>query len=259
MKRISTLAVLTAAVWATLGGGVAFAETLEERVSKLESKVAALEATLKGVTRTETGVGGKPTIQFSEENVQIVNGAGSTYAHPNGVGNLVLGYDAKPQTQTGSHDLVVGDGHTFTGSGSAVFGFINKALENYEFVAGADNIAAGPAASVSSGAANEAHATYSSVSGGSGNHAYGYASWVGGGERNSASGEWSSVGGGNNNIAMGNRSSVSGGAKNKALGANSWVGGGEENLAESPFSSIYGGEKIPCPGVERPVELCAKP
>src|SRR5262249_41187818 len=142
MKRISMLAVLAAAVWTTLGGGVAFGETLEERVSKLESKVAALEATLKGVTRTETGVGGKPTIQFSGVNVQVVNGAGKT-ATANGEGNLVIGYDAFPKTQTGSHDLVVGDGNGFTGSGSVVFGSFNNALENSEFVTGSGNAAAG--------------------------------------------------------------------------------------------------------------------
>src|SRR5262249_22238431 len=137
MKRISMLAVLAAAVWATLGGGVAFGETLEERVSKLESKVASLEATLKGVTRNETGVGGKPTIQFSGVNVQLVNGAGSTYTQ-NGSGNLVLGYDAvaPSRPQTGSHDLVIGDQNVFMGSASAVFGDVNAALKNNEFVAG---------------------------------------------------------------------------------------------------------------------------
>src|SRR5262245_34150527 len=45
MKRTSMLAVLTAAVWATLGGGVAFGESpLEERVKALEAKAAASES-----------------------------------------------------------------------------------------------------------------------------------------------------------------------------------------------------------------------
>src|SRR5262245_49721639 len=127
MKRINTLAVLTAAVWATLGGGVALAETLEERVSKLESKVAALEATLKGVTRNEAGVGGKPTIQFSGVNVQVVNGSGSTYT-ANGLGNLMLGYGTS-STAGGSHDLVIGNSNSFTGSGDAVIGEYDSATK----------------------------------------------------------------------------------------------------------------------------------
>jgi hypothetical protein len=78
------LAVLTAAVWATLGGGVAFGESLEGRVTKLEgkmaavesraatleSKVAVLEATLKGVTQSGN------TIDFSGVNVKVDNGKG---------------------------------------------------------------------------------------------------------------------------------------------------------------------------------------
>jgi hypothetical protein len=72
MKRISMLAVVTMAVWVTLGGSAAFAATpLEERVEKLEKKVEALEATLSGVARH----GG--TLEFSGMNVQIDNGTES--------------------------------------------------------------------------------------------------------------------------------------------------------------------------------------
>jgi hypothetical protein len=43
----------------------------------------------------EKGIAGKPTIQFSGVNVQIVNGEGKT-ASVNGDGNLVIGYDENP-------------------------------------------------------------------------------------------------------------------------------------------------------------------
>src|SRR5947208_2181836 len=61
-------------------------------------------------TYVPSGVGGKPTVQFSAVNVQIVSGSGSTTATVNGEGNLVIGYAENPgnHSQAGSHDLVVG-------------------------------------------------------------------------------------------------------------------------------------------------------
>src|SRR5207245_2416090 len=52
------------------------------------------------------GVGRKPTIQVSGANLQIVNGEGKT-ATTNGAGNLIIGYDESPGTQSGSHDLIL--------------------------------------------------------------------------------------------------------------------------------------------------------
>src|ERR1700733_14711988 len=42
-----------------------------------------------GPTYVASGVGGKPTVEFSAVNVQIVSGSGSTSATVNGRGNLV--------------------------------------------------------------------------------------------------------------------------------------------------------------------------
>ena len=48
-------------------------------------------------------------------NVQIVDGTGDTGGTPNGLGNLIVGYNASSgDTRTGSHNLVVGDLHTYT-------------------------------------------------------------------------------------------------------------------------------------------------
>ena len=45
----------------------------------------------------------------------------------NGTGNLVLGYDEKPGTQTGSHNLLLGGtGNSYTSYGGIVGGFSNK-------------------------------------------------------------------------------------------------------------------------------------
>jgi hypothetical protein len=105
-------------------------------------------------TYVSSGVGGKPTVEFSTVNVQIVDGSGSTSA-VNGTGNLVLGYDELARTQTGSHDLVLGEDQQFTGYS--------------ELVAGYDSTVSGKYASVLGGYKNTAKSAYSTVSGGCSN------------------------------------------------------------------------------------------
>ncbi len=65
-----------------------------------------------------------PTIVFSGVNVQIVSGTGATDATPNGAGNLIVGYNTigPLDDQTGSHNLIVGDGHEFVGYGGVAVG-----------------------------------------------------------------------------------------------------------------------------------------
>jgi hypothetical protein len=165
-----------------------------------------------------SGVGGKPTIQFSGVNVQIVNGEGST-GTTNGAGNLVIGYDANSggHEQTGSHNLVLGKEQTFTSFGG--------------IVAGAFNTISGEFASVTGGEENSATAFMSSVSGGA---------------ENGASGAWSSISGGVANVTTAPSSSVSGGILNKNLGHNSWIGGGRQNevASEVGFASVFGGNGL---------------
>ena len=164
----------------------------------------------------ETGVAGRPTIQFSGVNVQIVSGSGSTGGAVNGEGNLVIGYDENPglHAQTGSHDLVLGEEQTFTSFGGILAGRVNTI--------------SGPFASVTSGLEDIASGEGSSVSGG---------------QRNRASGLDSSVGGGQLNEA-GFIGSVSGGAQNKASRGSSWVGGGKENNAAAEYAAIFGGKGL---------------
>lgn len=68
------------------------------------------------------GVDGKATVQFSGVNVQIIDGSGST-STVNGTGNLVLGYDDTLGTQTGSHDLILGENQSYTSYGEIVGGY----------------------------------------------------------------------------------------------------------------------------------------
>jgi hypothetical protein len=195
---------------------------------------------------------------FTGANVFIVNGQGTT-ASANGVGNLVVGYNEPPnpppvffctdgqfldqascvaagdvwgntQRLLGSHNVVVGKGHSFTRFGGLVVG--NTSVINRDF------------ASVSGGEFNIASGISSSVSGGQGNAATGQSSSISGGLGNVATGEISSVSGGGGNNATGQSSSISGGDGSVASGQSSSVSGGGGNLASGAFSSVSGGLRL---------------
>jgi hypothetical protein len=177
-------------------------------------------------------VGNSPTVQFAGApgtgvNVQIVNGKGST-ASDNGAGNLVIGYNESPGTQTGSHNLLLG-----TGQSDTSYGGID---------AGTNNALIGPDASILGGSGNTA---------GAGPGA-GIGATVSGGSNNRATGTSSSVSGGQNNLAAVQFGSITGGCDNLTgigtvpsttcnSGGTETVAGGEYNRASDQFSSITGG------------------
>jgi hypothetical protein len=178
-------------------------------------------------------------VYFTGCNVNVQNGSGLT-ATDNKLGNLIVGYNyTTGQDRSGSHNLVIGDEHSYSSHGG--------------FVAGISNTISGAFASVSGGTNNTAAGFIASVSGGNNNNAIGGMSWVGGGFSNNASGGLSSITGGQSNIASGEVSSVSGGQCNKAgagpaqactadtSGNIQWVGGGVNNLASGSESSVTGG------------------
>lgn len=177
----------------------------EGPISRLSDPEAEkLLAVLPYIKYVASGVGGKPTIQFSGANVQVVSGGGKT-EETNGVGNLIIGYDEIARMQTGSNNLVLGAGQEYTSYG-AVLG-------------GAENTASGPFSDVF----------------GLGSHATGALSSVSGGRVNTASGGDSSVSGGFGNEASNGAASVSGGYGNVASGGDSSVLGGKENKVETEF------------------------
>jgi hypothetical protein len=150
---------------------------LTARVSDLEGANTELQARLTGVSRV--AVGGRDTLRFSGMNLQVVSGTGATDGTPNGLGNVIIGYNAQRDPaaeRSGSHTLVVGDQHEWTSFGGLLAGF--------------HNTASGDWASVSGGGFNHASGTYASVSGGSANRASGNQASVLGGFNSTASGEW---------------------------------------------------------------------
>jgi hypothetical protein len=161
-----------------------------------------------------SGIDGKPTVQFSGANVQIISGASGPNKLlkeevANGAGNLVIGYDAGAGTQTGSNNLVLGTyGQTYTSAGTFLGGFSNSTTD-----------------------------TFAAVLGGTNNSASGYLGTVTGGAANAASGESSTVSGGSDNVAGGYFSSVSGGSENKATGSFSSILGGKEVILSTEYGT----------------------
>jgi hypothetical protein len=180
-------------------------------------------------------------VVFTGVNVQVIDGSGDTAGEPNGLGNLIVGYDARnsdADAKSGSHNLVVGDDHSYASFGG--------------LVAGHDNALGGASASVPGGEGNHADGFAAAVSGGRYNAASGFIASVSGGALNSATSAFASVSGGMGNVAgpgdtievtanTGDGASVSGGYRNQAQAATSSVSGGEENRATAPYASVSGG------------------
>ncbi|HEY5647895.1 MAG TPA: hypothetical protein VIU33_00230 [Nitrospiria bacterium] len=231
-------------------------QALVDAVSTLEAEVAALQSNsvlaLDGILTLDSS-SGYETALFSGVNLQVNNGAAQDSL--NGLGNVIVGFNNVPRAgfevcsdgqydnqldcegnseiwarwhQTGSHNLVVGDGNSFSSYGSVVFGSNNVSNRVYGNVTGGrDNIASGP---------------YSSVAGGVYNTASNFSSSVNGGQGNIASGLYASINGGQTNIASGTSSSVSGGQFNTASGGISSVTGGIVNTASGDISTVSGGQ-----------------
>ena len=171
----------------------------------LEAKIEALEALLANVSRGTDPSTGQDTITFTNMNVQIVSGSGTTDAEPTGTGNLIIGYNELREAgddRTGSHMLVIGKENNYSSYGGMVVGHGNAASGLYS--------------SVSGGAFNTASGHNTSVSGGQYNTASEESAAVSGGYYNTASGPWSSVSGGHINTASSAWSSVSGGISKTA-------------------------------------------
>jgi hypothetical protein len=195
----------------TLQGQVS---TLQTDDATLTGEVSALNATLSKVSYNPLGLNGKPTLTITGANLQIISGSGHTDATPNGLGNLIIGYDESPGVQTGSHNLMLGQYQAFTSYGGLIAGRSNTLSGPFSDVFGEQNTASGPFTSVSGGFNDTASGNGASVSGGDYNTASSLTASVSGGESNTASGELSSVSGGYSNTASGFASSVLGGVNN---------------------------------------------
>ncbi len=206
-------------------------------------------------TYVSSGVGGKPTVEFSTVNVQVVSGSGSTHGAVNGEGNLVVGYaensDGFPQT--GSNDLIVGSNNGWSGFGQIVGGFDNTAVGNYAAAFGLTNVASG-AESLVAGSVNVASGLHSSATGGSHNTVSAANAAIGGGLQNIAGSSQSFIGGGCDNLTglgkvpktacpSGGGQAMLGGQNNHAQGDWATAAGGHFDVSADAFASTFGGCK----------------
>ncbi len=228
------------------------------------------------------------TARFDGINVQIVDGTGDTYRGPNdlvpnGRGNLIIGYNSPWQPEcaglgstglrlpdqmscegaggtwlpqadarafaTGAHNLIVGDGHSYSSWGGAVFGEANG-IDAYAstVLGGRDNDVVTIGTDISN---------WSSISGGSGNRIEGLLGSISGGRENRAEGRWASIAGGLDNFAAGDWGAVAGGRGGNVTGRFNTVTGGLDNTVGplTEYSVIVGGwqgriGRTPAPGQE---------
>lgn len=202
------------------------------------------------------GQGGtRKTIRITGVNVQLVNGLGATNGYPtdpttldpaltatNGLGNLIIGYDDLPRNptapldRTGSHNLITGFGHDYSGFGGQAVGYEHTISAAYAAVCGGGaNRATGALSSISGGINNLASGIDSSVGGGFSNEASGFVATVSGGVQNRASGDYAVVSGGQSNLASFSSSTVCGGAFNVSEGFASTLGGGSSRTVSGDY------------------------
>lgn len=281
MKKIkiyTALIFLTGSFSVAVSAQTSTLQRLEAKVAELEAVVLKQQATIDRIRRNrmlnlQSYVKKQGnTIIFEGVNLQITNGSGFTNT-ANGTGNLIVGYDetsagnrvevptvcssgrfenagecrgnnhvwSKAQ-KTGSHNLIVGSGHSYTQSAGVVFGTANAVTGTSAVVlGGAGNVSSANASVVSGGKNNTASAATSSVSGGESNIASADSASVSGGQSNHASAQTASISGGTGNQATAVSSSIAGGENNQATGENASITGGANNTASGSASSVDGG------------------
>lgn len=258
------------------GSSTSTMEQLEARIAFLEASLAGLEEMLTGVNRGIDPNTNQDTLYFENMNVAIRNGSQVTDGFTNGRGNLILGYNEHTpwglNAKTGSHNLIIGRGHTYSSSAGLVGGIFNTITGPFATVLGGggntasgqqavvaggrDNVASGfqavvsggyknvsfgELATIASGDTNTATGLRSSVLAGVGNTASAQNATVSGGRGNTASGIYSTVSGGFINTASGQHATVSGGANNSATGLSSSIAGGVNNLSIAEYATVAGG------------------
>ena len=193
------------------------------------------------------GVGTNTELTLSGVNLHIVNGKGSTQT-ANGLGNLILGYNATQAStgqgsdnRTGSHDLILGDYNEYSSFAGIVGGTFNNITGHFSTILdGEHNVASDYYATVTGGYENSATANYTAVLAGNGNTADQPYSSVAGGIDNTADGEYASVAGGDSGDAQGQGSAISGGYYGQVLGYDDTVSGGE-NVTDNDTYGWAGG------------------
>lgn len=166
---------------------------MQSTIAALQAQVAALEvAAMPELASHLAWVDSTSTFELSGVNLQISNGLANNT--PNGLGNLILGHnETEGMNDTigrgGSHVLVIGDGHAYSGANGIVSG-------RYATLNGNNS-------AVISGIGGHVDAELSAILGGHNNriHPSAWSSVIAGGETNSAHASHNSIIGGQGNVS----------------------------------------------------------
>ena len=203
---------------------------LQSAVAALQTKVNSQQTTISALTAKLQYVTANGHELTLTGNLHVVSGVGNTNSTPNGLGNVIIGYNemrtgaGAVNKRTGSHCLILGSQNNYSSYGGIVAGFGNTIGAGYANVTGGFN--------------NTASATYSSVTGGYLGTASGTYSSVTGGYGNKAAGSYASNTGGRANVATGAWSSIEGGFGNTASATYASVGGGNGFVANAAFAFL---------------------
>lgn len=163
---------------------------------------------------------GERKIWVKGANLHLVNGMGKTDEPTKtneGAGNLIIGYNETNGNQvarTGSHNLVIGTGHSYESYGGIIGGVDNTSKGPYaSVIGGQNNLARERTSVVLGGQKNQATNKYAVVCGGAGNKSSNEGAVVVGGQDNTVFGYYSAILGGKENVANGNTTAVLGGNK----------------------------------------------
>lgn len=185
-------------------------------------------------------------IYITGYNLHIRSGSDYTYsAGPgfDGLGNLIIGYnnnDNFQESQSGTHNLVIGDNHEYTSHGGLVAGHNNLIAGIASSVPGGEeNKALGDWSVAIGGRLNSASNNNSIVAGGEGNSANKYGSTIFGGSSNeipaNSNGDLATIIGGIFNLSQGVGAVTIGGIGNNSKGVVDMVAGGQDNTANGHY------------------------
>jgi len=153
---------------ATIGGLISADLSVLATESYVDDAVAGVSGGIAGLSDYLVVDTATDSVVFSGANVYVQSGSGSTDGAVNGLGNLLVGYDEdNGDDKSGSHNLVVGQNHTYTSYGGFVAGGDNAVTERLASVIGGRyNTASGYRTSASGGYHNETSHDYSAAAGG---------------------------------------------------------------------------------------------
>ncbi len=231
----------------------ASAVSLSQDETSIRTEQAAHDLSINGLTtKTKfmvTGfVGGRPATVFQACNVYIQDGEGHTAPRstPNGLGNLIIGYDEGVAGQYpanfGCHNLILGVDNSYSSYGGIVAGTDNSIeAPSASVLGGVGNDNTGNNCVIVSGQSNKINGQSSAILSGVRNLITSEESAVIAGESNIVTGAYGCVVGGKQNVVLGSWATVSSGLANGAMQAYSWVGSGNNNHTEGVGASVVGG------------------